>query len=1182
MADSSGGSPMGDQQTQSPRVPSPTNSHAPSPGEPTTETTTDGLEASVSQDSTDSGLPDSTLSELNNISDPEESPDTRPTEQSENSEPSTTETASKETPISDSPELSSDVNEAKVAADVFPNNNGSTSPKIMVFHPTWEEFKNFTKYIEYIETQGAHKAGLAKIVPPPEWRPRKAGYDLDGLDLTIPAPICQVVTGKQGLYQQINIQKKAMSVKEFYKLANSERFKTPKHCSYDDLERKYWKNITYVSPIYGADVSGSITDKDVQEWNINKLGSCLDFVNEDYGISIEGVNTAYLYFGMWKTTFAWHTEDMDLYSINYLHFGEPKTWYAIPPEHGRRLERLANGFFPNSFKSCPAYLRHKMTLMSPPILKQYSIPYNKITQEAGDIMITFPYGYHAGFNHGFNCAESTNFGMPRWVEYGKRATQCSCRGDMVKISMDTFVKRFQPDRYEAWLMGKDVGPHPEDPGRHSAATQPTINDVLCNKKNPAEEDLIDKMLECSPKKKVKRHPIHQDQGVAKSEELLLTGEEADEELSQVLEDLYSKAGESYHQYSGLPDPSTSSTPGRSMGFVFTNHAHSMGLAGEGSDKKPHWKSNQMKTNMKKPKLSYDAVGPMTLPTSRDGTKALQNELAKALADIQEFIRKEEGAEPNTYNMIFESEKPLIPAKKRKTVHIPINNDSSPEKSPIVEQKKELFNKLQKAGTTICKPVQRGVKGNRPKLRSVPIPNSVGTFARHRLLGPVEAINLPQMAAAQPAIASNTVPKSTSVQKKHNALPGGDTGVRNMKSSPTPKRDQNTKTGQPTSNNGQRVNVPLKVNKATSRPMVRPKALQMQSKSRMPFNSPIPTSEFAKQLLKMSEASKEEEDNDLDQLYSDENSEFIEKSHNHKSRSYDHNDHNSENQDSKTRNVSPETLQRTPTTLETDKKSFSGKEKDISNSQPTEITNGIKSTHENRESPVQHLAATYSSPHGSPPLSSYQTIQDSTQTHQQGSPAHVHQHTAIQDTTHLNLTPQGSPHAQAAFVQQQHQSPLPSQGSPHNSMSPHLTTSTPPLSTSSLIPTPQIPQLTPQTLSDLHSSPHHALQSIMSSHHPQLPHTLDPHSSLMQSSHPLSSMASQSLQTPHSMASQHSMTHLTHMAMQAPGSVMSPVQSYMHSVAPSISQQLSSVPHTTMHTQVPYITPGISQPGMLLP
>lgn len=36
-------------------------------------------------------------------------------------------------------------------------------PKIMTFRPTYDEFKDFKKYIEYIETQGAHKAGLAKV-----------------------------------------------------------------------------------------------------------------------------------------------------------------------------------------------------------------------------------------------------------------------------------------------------------------------------------------------------------------------------------------------------------------------------------------------------------------------------------------------------------------------------------------------------------------------------------------------------------------------------------------------------------------------------------------------------------------------------------------------------------------------------------------------------------------------------------------------------------------------------------------------------------------------------------------------------------------------------------------------------------------------------------------------------------
>jgi len=83
-------------------------------------------------------------------------------------------------------------------------------------------------------------------------------------------------------------------------------------------------NINLISNVYLNEVNNYFYL--IKVWNINKLGTILDYVNEDYGISIEGVNTAYLYFGMWKTSFAWHTEDMDLYSINYIHEGYPKTW----------------------------------------------------------------------------------------------------------------------------------------------------------------------------------------------------------------------------------------------------------------------------------------------------------------------------------------------------------------------------------------------------------------------------------------------------------------------------------------------------------------------------------------------------------------------------------------------------------------------------------------------------------------------------------------------------------------------------------------------------------------------------------------------------------------------------------------------------------------------------------------
>ena len=135
-----------------------------------------------------------------------------------------------------------------------------------------------------------------------------------------------------------------MTVEEYEKHSKSERYSTPKFTDFEvfffinvgkrqcksntdqDLERKYWKNITFVAPLYGADLKGSITDPSCTSWNIERLGSILDYVEKDYGIEINGVNTAYLYFGSWKTTFAWHTEDMDLYSINYLHYGAPKSW----------------------------------------------------------------------------------------------------------------------------------------------------------------------------------------------------------------------------------------------------------------------------------------------------------------------------------------------------------------------------------------------------------------------------------------------------------------------------------------------------------------------------------------------------------------------------------------------------------------------------------------------------------------------------------------------------------------------------------------------------------------------------------------------------------------------------------------------------------------------------------------
>ena len=81
------------------------------------------------------------------------------------------------------------------------------------FYPTLEEFSNLTKYVEYMESQGAHRynfcthksilhegkifrAGICKIVPPKEWVPRREGYnpaDIEGIDIKPVQQVCSAL-----------------------------------------------------------------------------------------------------------------------------------------------------------------------------------------------------------------------------------------------------------------------------------------------------------------------------------------------------------------------------------------------------------------------------------------------------------------------------------------------------------------------------------------------------------------------------------------------------------------------------------------------------------------------------------------------------------------------------------------------------------------------------------------------------------------------------------------------------------------------------------------------------------------------------------------------------------------------------------------------------------------------------
>jgi hypothetical protein len=214
-----------------------------------------------------------------------------------------------------------------------------------------------------------------------------------------------------------------------YHLGDADQF-TPDRCR--ELEEVYWRTINYGTPMYGADMPGSLFKDDTPCWNVAKLPNLLDVL----GTNVPGVNTAYLYLGMWKATFAWHLEDVDLYSINYIHFGAPKQWYSVSQEDARRFEAAMQTIWPNDAKHCDQFLRHKTYLISPEKLKtQFGIKVNKLVHYEGEFVITYPYGYHSGFNLGYNCAESVNFATQSWLDCGRIAKKCNCESDSVWVDV---------------------------------------------------------------------------------------------------------------------------------------------------------------------------------------------------------------------------------------------------------------------------------------------------------------------------------------------------------------------------------------------------------------------------------------------------------------------------------------------------------------------------------------------------------------------------------------------------------------------------------------------------------------------------------------------------------------------------------------------------------------------------
>uniref|UniRef100_A0A668AVD3 [histone H3]-trimethyl-L-lysine(4) demethylase n=1 Tax=Myripristis murdjan TaxID=586833 RepID=A0A668AVD3_9TELE len=226
----------------------------------------------------------------------------------------------------------------------------------------------------------------------------------------------------------------------------SDYFNMPVHMVPTELvEKEFWRLVSTieedVTVEYGADIASKEfgsgfpvknspmeippEDEDYLRsgWNLNNMpvldASVLTHVTAD----ICGMKLPWLYVGMCFSSFCWHIEDHWSYSINYLHWGEPKTWYGAPGYAAEQLEAVMKKLAPELFESQPDLLHQLVTIMNPNTLMNNGVPIYRTNQCAGEFVITFPRAYHSGFNQGFNFAEAVNFCTMDWMPIGRKCVE---------------------------------------------------------------------------------------------------------------------------------------------------------------------------------------------------------------------------------------------------------------------------------------------------------------------------------------------------------------------------------------------------------------------------------------------------------------------------------------------------------------------------------------------------------------------------------------------------------------------------------------------------------------------------------------------------------------------------------------------------------------------------------------
>ena len=330
------------------------------------------------------------------------------------------------------------------------------------------EMLDFPKFVEKMEKRNYHEIGFFVIETPDNWNPRKDGLTsqkIRKMKHAVQRPVYQnykELTEGIFLCTITEVKNREYNVGEFFSQAEDDPMMTePKFKSHEEKELLFWDKFHKFPPFYGTEVEANLMDSTI--FNYKKLRTILSHVLQ--GIN-PGITDSFVYLGTWMSIFNIHVEDRQLYSLNILLFGSCKVWYIVRPADGHKVQKLVKEMVKpkledQRFENCQDFLQHKLILISPEVLTKNGIRFSTVIQKKNEIVCTFPFAFHQGYNEGPNLAEAVNFASERWLEYGKRTEEC-CELQSLAFSMDEFVRLYQPkNMYKKWMSGLDVLPHPE-------------------------------------------------------------------------------------------------------------------------------------------------------------------------------------------------------------------------------------------------------------------------------------------------------------------------------------------------------------------------------------------------------------------------------------------------------------------------------------------------------------------------------------------------------------------------------------------------------------------------------------------------------------------------------------------------------------------------------------------------